>query len=343
MLNPLLRRAWTSTAPFRLVLLLLVAMFAYFAATQPAFSTSTNLQNLVANSSLLWVVAMGMTFVLLSGGFDLSVGATATLTGILMAKSLELGLPGPLVVVLCVATGALIGGLLNGVAVGKVGLSVFVVTLATMTSLTGVVSLWSGSNSFLVTAPVARWLATERLLGLAMPIWIMAAVFLVALYVQNRTYFGRDVYAIGGSPTAARLSGIHVPRTLITVYAIAGACAALAGTIGVGRVGAAVPTVDATLALQAIAAVLLGGTVLTGGSGGVGGTALGVLFIAILQNGLSLAGVASDWQNVVTGVILVAAVADDRLSPRRLVRRLDSPRPAADPVAVSTSSPGIRS
>ena len=341
MLNPLIRRAWASTSQFRLVLLLVVAMFTYFALTQPAFSTSTNVQNLVANSSLLWVVAMGMTFVLLSGGFDLSVGATATLIGILMAKSLELGLPGPLVVILCVAAGALIGAVLNGVAVGKVGLSVFVVTLATMTSLTGVVSLWSGNNSFLVTAPAARWLATERFLGLPMPIWIMAAVFLVALYVQNRTYFGRDVYAIGGSATAARLSGIHVPRTLIIVYAVAGACAALAGTIAVGRVGAAVPTVDSTLALQAIAAVLLGGTALTGGSGGVGGTALGVLFIAILQNGLSLAGVASDWQNVVTGVILIVAVAGDRLSPRLLTRRRGSSSTAADRATLSTSAQGV--
>ncbi|GAA1135903.1 ABC transporter permease [Nocardioides aquiterrae] len=340
MLNPLIRRAWASTSQFRLVLLLVVAMFAFFALTQPAFSTSTNVQNLVANSSLLWVVAMGMTFVLLSGGFDLSVGATAALTGILMAKSLELGIPGPLVVVLCVAAGALVGGLLNGVAVGKVGLSVFVVTLATMTSLTGVVSLWSGSNSFLVTAPAAKWLATERFLGLPMPIWIMAAVFLVALYVQNRTYFGRDVYAIGGSATAARLSGIHVPRTLIIVYAVAGACAALAGTIGVGRVGAAVPTVDSTLALQAIAAVLLGGTALTGGSGGVGGTALGVLFIAILQNGLSLAGVASDWQNVVTGVILIVAVAGDRIDPRLITRRRSPSSTAVDRATLSASSRG---
>jgi ribose transport system permease protein len=320
-MSSIIGRAWAATAQFRLVLLLVVGMFIVFSVTQPAFSTSTNVQNLVANSALLWIVAMGMTFVLLSGGFDLSVGATATLVGILMAKLLELGVPGPLVVVLCVLAGAVVGGLFNGVAVGKIGLSVFVVTLATMTSLTGVVSLWSGSNSFLVTDPVARWLATERLLGLPMPIWIMAAVFLVAVYVQNRTYFGRDIYAIGGSPIAARLSGIHVPRTLILVYALAGACAALAGTIGVGRVGAAVPTVDGTLALQAIAAVLLGGTALTGGHGGVGGTALGVLFIAVLQNGLSLAGVASDWQNVVTGVILIIAVAGDRFSVRSQLGR----------------------
>ncbi|GAB3201451.1 hypothetical protein GCM10027062_23750 [Nocardioides hungaricus] len=335
-------RAWAATAQFRLVLLLVVGMFAVFSVTQPAFSTSSNLQNLVANSSLLWIVAMGMTFVLLSGGFDLSVGATATLIGILMAKLLEHGLPGGVVVALCVLAGALVGGLLNGVAVGKIGLSVFVVTLATMTSLSGVVSLWSGSNSFLVTDPIVRWLATERFLGLPMPIWIMAAVFVLAIYVQNRTYFGRDIYAIGGSPTAARLSGIHVPRTLILVYAVAGACAALAGTIGVGRVGAAVPTVDGTLALQAIAAVLLGGTALTGGRGGVGGTALGVLFIAILQNGLSIAGVASDWQNIVTGVILIVAVAGDRLSIRRLLDRFRSsspPGPSAPHPALTDAAP----
>jgi ribose transport system permease protein len=138
-------------------------------------------------------------------------------------------------------------------------------------------------------------------------------VFAVCLYVQTRTYFGRDVYAVGGSPVAARLAGIRAPRTLFLVYAIAGGTAALAGAIAVGRVGAATPQVDATLPLQAIAAVLLGGTALTGGYGGVGGTALGVLFIAVLQNGLSVSGVSTDWQNVVTGIILVVAVLGDRL------------------------------
>ncbi len=305
--------AWAATRRFRPVLLLVVAMFVLFSLTQDAFATRQNLENLLADSSILWIVSIGMTFVLLTGGFDLSVGATAALVGIFMAKVLDLGVPGGVVLLLMIVFGAAIGAVLNGIPVGRLGLSVFVVTLATMITLTGVVNLWSATKSFYVTAPVASTIGVDDVLGLPTPVWIMLGVFLAGLYLQTRTYFGRDIYAIGGSPTAARLAGIHVPRTLILVYALAGACAALAGAIGVGRVGAATPTVDSTLALQAIAAVLLGGTALTGGAGGVGGTVLGVLFIAILQNGLSLAGVASDWQNVVTGVILLLAVMGDRI------------------------------
>ncbi|MEZ5075925.1 MAG: ABC transporter permease [Solirubrobacterales bacterium] len=303
---------WKATANFRPVLILVVAMFVFFSLTQSVFSSEQNLKNLLADSAILWVIAMGMTFVLISGGFDLSVGATTALVGIFMVKVLALGIPGGLVLAMMIAFGALVGAVVNGIPIGRLNLSVFVVTLATMIALTGVVELWSGGESYYVTAPIAGMIGVDSILGLPVPIWIMGAVFLFSFYVQRLTYFGRDVYAIGGSPAAARLSGIRVPRTLALVYGLMGACAALAGAIAVGRVGAATPTVDSTIALQAIAAVLLGGTALTGGSGGVGGTAVGVLFIAILQNGLSLSGVSSDWQNVVTGVILLLAVLSDR-------------------------------
>ncbi len=142
----------------------------------------------------------------------------------------------------------------------------------------------------------------------------MIVTFVIALYVQHRTYWARDVYAIGGSVVAARLSGIRTSLILMSVYGLSGACAALGGIIATGRIGAATPQPDPNLPLQAIAAVLLGGTSLLGGQGGVGGTALGVLFIGILQNGLSISGVSSFWQQVITGVILVAAVLGDRIS-----------------------------
>jgi ribose transport system permease protein len=317
----LVGRAWRATASFRPILILVVAMFVFFSLTQSVFTTDQNLKNMLADSAILWVIAMGMTFVLISGGFDLSVGATAALVGIFMVKVLALGLPGGVVLLLMVLFGAAVGALINGIPIGRLKLSVFVVTLASMIALTGVVELWSGGESYYVTSPIAAMIGVDNILGLPVPIWIMAAIFLGALYVQHLTYFGRDVYAIGGSPTAARLSGIRVPRTLMMVYGLMGGCAALAGALAVGRVGAATPTVDSTVALQAIAAVLLGGTALTGGSGGVGGTAIGVMFIAILQNGLSLAGVSSDWQNVVTGVILILAVLSDRFNFSELLRR----------------------
>jgi ribose/xylose/arabinose/galactoside ABC-type transport system permease subunit len=141
----------------------------------------------------------------------------------------------------------------------------------------------------------------------------MAGTFLVALYVQRSTYFGRDVYAVGGNADAARLSGIKVARTIIAVYAISGLLAGVGGVLQTARIGAASPQVGEAVLFDAAAAVLLGGTSFAGGIGGVGGTAVGVLFLATLQNGLSVAGIASYWQQIVTGGILLVAVLLDRV------------------------------
>lgn len=311
-------RSWHATRNFRPVLVVLVILFVVFSVTQDAFLTRSNLQNLLTSSSITWVAAMGMTFVLISGGFDLSVGAVAALCGVAMAKFVGLDLGGGVALVLTLIVGGLIGGGINGFLIGRLRLSVFVVTLATLTALAGVVNLWTGTTSQYVTAPIVGDISVNRIAGVPTAIWIMVAVFLTCLFIQSRTLFGRDVYAVGGSEAAARLSGIRTSRILIAVYAFMGVCAALAGVIAVGRVGAASPQVENTLALTAIAAVLIGGTSLTGGVGGVGGTAMGVLFIGVLSNGLSLSGVPSAWQQVVTGAILVIAVLADKADIRSL-------------------------
>jgi ribose transport system permease protein len=306
-------RVWVTSRPFRPVLLVDVALFIGLAVSQPGFLTALNVQNILTSVSVLWVVSMAMTFVLISGGFDLSVGAIAGLCSVFLAKVLEAHLPGVPALLLTIAFGGLLGALLNGVFVGAFRLSVFVVTLASMTALSGVVLVWSQTQSIYVTAPIISQIAVNSYLGLQAPVWIMIGVFAVFLYAQNRTYFGRDLYATGGSFQAARLAGIRTTFTIVLVYAISGAAAGLGGAIGVGRVGAATPQVDGTIALQSIAAVLLGGTSLIGGSGSVTGTVFGVLFIGILQNGLNMAGVESSWQYIVTGVILLLAVLGDRV------------------------------
>jgi ribose transport system permease protein len=297
-----------------------VVLFAAFAINTEYFFTRSNLENLLTGVAVLWVLAIGMTFVIISGAIDLSVGATAAFAGIVLAKLLNLGVPGGVAIALTIVAGVAIGGLINGMLIGWLNLSFFVVTLAVLTGLTGVVNLWSDTNSFDVTAPAVQSIALDRLIGIPIPIWIMAAVFLVALFVQQRTYFGRDVYAVGGSIIAARLGGIRTSWTIVAVFAITGACAAIGSILSIGRIGAAAPAVDNNIPLQAIAAVLLGGTSIMGGAGGVGGTALGVLFIGILANGLSLSGVPSFWQQVLTGLILVGAVLGDRIGTARFLR-----------------------
>ncbi|MFZ0040838.1 MAG: ABC transporter permease [Solirubrobacteraceae bacterium] len=337
--DSLASRAFAATRHFRPVLLLVVVLTIYFSAVQSDFLTKSNIENMLSGVSILWVVALGMTFLLLTGGADLSVGAIASICGILIAKLLNLGVPGLPCVLLAILFGALIGGFINGFLVGSLNLSFFVVTLASMITLTGVVNLWSGTKSYFVNSSIINRIGVENTLGVPTTIWIMVVTFLIALYVQHRTYWARDVFAIGGSAVAARLSGIRTSLILISVYALSGACAALGGIISTGRIGAATPQPDPNLPLLAIASVLLGGTSLFGGQGGVGGTALGVLFIGVLQNGLSLSGVSSYWQQVITGVILVAAVLGDRITVSGGIAGLRT-RLRARSIAAPPPSPG---
>jgi ribose transport system permease protein len=318
--------AWTSASRYAVVLLLLVVIFIFFSITQADFLTSSNIQNLLASVSILFVISVGMTFVVLTGGIDLSVGSLLALSGIILSKLFNgLGLPIWLALVGTVLAAALIGGCVNGVLIGRVGLSFFVVTLGTLSLYRGLVNIWSHTQTTYISSSLIGQIGFGRFLGVSIPIWIMIVTFGIAVVVLRWTYFGRDVYAVGGNIDAARLSGINVARTLVFVYAIAGLCAGLGGVIQAGRLGAASPLVGDTTPLDAAAAVLLGGTSFLGGVGGVSGTAVGVLFIGTLQNGLSIAAVSSFWQQVVTGVILIVAIGIDRIQQdpgNRFRRRL---------------------
>jgi ribose/xylose/arabinose/galactoside ABC-type transport system permease subunit len=330
---------WSAANRYVVVLVLLVGLFVGFSITQERFLTGPNIENLLTSVSILWVVSMGMTFVVLTGGIDLSVGSLLALSGIILSELFnDVGVPAWLAVVLTVLIAAVIGGAVNGVLIGRVGLSFFVVTLGTLSVYRGVVNIWSDTKTTYITSSFVDGIGFGKALGVATPIWIMIVTFLLGFVVLRWTYFGRDVYAVGGNIEAARLSGINVSRTLILVYGLAGLSAGLGGMIQAGRLGAASPLVGEDIPLNAAAAVLLGGTSFLGGVGGVTGTAVGVLFIGTLQNGLSIAGVQSFWQQVVTGSILVTAVLIDRVQqqgagvlPRRLRRGEPSPEGAVAP------------
>lgn len=331
----LLTRLWAGLSNLKVLLTLLLILVVTFGIAQPIFLTPENLINAVSSVAVLWFVAMGATFVLLAGGIDLSSGAIASAGGILLALTLIGGIPTWLSIVLSIGFGALIGGVVNGVLIGYLKLNVFVVTLASMISITGAVSLWTGTQSYYVSDPTLAWLTSGSIGPVPVIIIAMLLVFAILLFVQKRTHFGRAVYAVGGGMLAARLSGIRVSGVTASIYAIAGATAAIGGIVAVGRVGAATPVVDNTLPLQAIAAILLGGTSLAGGAGGLGGTALGVLFMGLLQNGLSISGVPSFWQQVLTGVVLVVAVLADRFKGRSFIRRPSEKTTEPDLVAAA--------
>jgi ribose/xylose/arabinose/galactoside ABC-type transport system permease subunit len=299
---------------FLAVLVLLIAIFIYFSLSQSRFFTSSDLDALLTSASVLWMVSIGLTFVMLTGGFDLSLGSLLALSGICLGKLMAGGgVPFGYAIVITMAFGLAIGAVGNGFLIGRLGLPFLVVTLGTLTLYGGLLLLWSKSFTTELLSPALTALAFNHAIGIPIPAWIMLGVFLVALYVQRSTYFGRDVYAVGGSMDAARLSGVRVGRTLIAVYAIAGLLAALAGILQDARIGAASPLVGGTVIFNAAAAVLLGGTSFAGGIGGVGGTAIGVLFLATLQQGLSISGVQDYWQQIITGVILVIVVLLDRI------------------------------
>jgi ribose transport system permease protein len=306
---------WAGTSRYAAVLLLLVGISVYFAITESGrFLSQSNIENLLASVSILFVVSVGMTFVVLTGGIDLSVGAVVALAGLVLAKLFNgVGVPALLAVVLTILFGALLGAVVNGLLIGRAGLSFFVVTLGTASLYQGIVSIWSHTQTTYIDSSLIDGIGFGSALGISTPIWIMLATFLVAFVVLRWTYFGRDVYAVGGSIEAARLSGINATGTIVAVYAIVGAAAALGGVIQAGRLGASSPDVGADIPLAAAAAVLLGGTSFLGGVGGVTGTVVGVLFIGTLQNGLAIKGVSSFWQQVVTGAILIVAVGIDRI------------------------------
>ena len=298
---------------FFAVLAMLVVLLVFFSLTQPRYMTSDNVEAMLSGASILWIVAIGSTFVMLTGGFDLSVGSLLALSGILLGLCINTwGIEAWMAIAIVLAFGAVVGVCVNGFLIGRLGLPFFVITLATLILYRGLVNLTSDTKTTAIDSPLLDSMAYDKWLGIPIPVWIMIVTVVVAGFVLRNTYFGRDVYAVGGNPEAAGLSGIKVSRTLMAVYGIVGLAAALGGVLQSARIGAASPQVGQDIIFDAAAAVLLGGTLFSGGVGGVAGTAVGVLFLAALQNGLSVSGVQTFWQQIVTGVILILAMLLDK-------------------------------
>jgi ribose transport system permease protein len=296
----------------------LIILFVFLAVTQPFFLTKANIYNVLAGNSDLMVISIALTFVVLSAGFDLSVGAMASAGGLVVYEVLHAGGSTGVAILAALALGAVGGGGVTGLLIGKFKLNFFVVTLGMASLIGGVVNVvTNGETQTITTTGFFFGIGNNSFLGMPIPIWISAGALIVAALVLNHTPFGRAVYAVGGNSEAARLAGINVTLLLAIVYSIAGAGAALAGIVDASRLSSASPVSSGSdLTLTAAAAVLLGGTSFFGGIGGVTGTLVGVLLISFLQNGLGLMGVSAFWQGIVTGAVLIAAVALDRLQTR---------------------------
>lgn len=299
------------------VAVLLVVEIIVFACLRSNFLSSANIDTLLSSTSILAVVSLGLTFVMIAGQFDLSVGSTLALSGFIFAGLYNgLHIAAPISCVLTIGAGAMIGGLINGMLVGRVGVSFLAVTLGMLTAEAGLVDLISNGQTKQITSSFMDGLAFNDVAGVPVVVVVVVVVYLVAAYFLRYSYFGRDVYAIGGNAQAARVSGVKVLRTVVLVFALAGAGAAFGGVLQVAQIGAASPGVGTTIIYDATATVLLGGASLTGGLGSIAGTAIGVLFLGVLQNGLTLTGLPSYWQQIASGVIVIGSVIANRHTAR---------------------------
>ena len=298
-------------------LIALVVMIVIVSFLNPHFFTTGNILNILRQTAINAVMAVGMTLVILTAGIDLSVGSVLALCGAIGASLIAVQMPVIVAVGAALGAGAILGGI-SGIIIAKGKVQAFIATLVSMTLVRGLTLVYTDgrpiSTGFTDVADSFAFIGTGYLFGIPFPIWIMAFTFGAAWYLLNHTRLGRYIYALGGNEEATRLSGINVDRIKIAVYAIAGFLSALSGLIVTSRLSSAQPTAGYGYELDAIAAVVLGGTSLMGGKGTIMGTLLGALIIGFLNNALNLLDVSSYYQMIAKALVILLAVLVDTKS-----------------------------
>jgi fructose transport system permease protein len=298
-------------------LIALLAACAFFATRSDRFLTGDNLSIVLQQVMVVGVIAIGQTLIILTAGVDLSCGAVMALGGIVMTKlAAELGLPAPVAIAIGLGVTTLFGAI-NGLLVTRIKLPPFIVTLGTLNIAFAATQLYSNAQTVTELPDAMNALGgTFRVGGTSVVygVVLMLALYLVAWFVLRETGAGRHVYAVGNNPEAARLTGIPTGRVILGVYVVAGLLFGIAAVLSVARTGVGDPNAGQTENLDAITAVVLGGTSLFGGRGAVLGSLVGALIVGVFRNGLTLMGVSSVYQILITGVLVILAVATDQLS-----------------------------
>lgn len=291
----------------------LILLVIIISALNSAFLEPSNLFNLLRQVSINGLIAFGMTFVILTGGIDLSVGSTLALSSAMIAILMVSGVDSIVALLIGCIFGAILGAI-NGLLITLGKMAPFIATLATMTVFRGLTLVITDGNPItnLNGSYAFQLFGCGYFLGIPVPAVTMFITFIILYIILHKTVFGRQTYAMGGNEKAAFISGIKVNKLKVMIYSLAGLMSAMAGAILTSRLNSAQPTAGMSYELDAIAAVVLGGTSLTGGKGRILGTLIGVLIIGVLNNGLNLLGVSSFYQQVVKGVVIIIAVLIDR-------------------------------
>jgi ribose transport system permease protein len=294
------------------IFMALVLLVVIGAVMSPHFAQFNNLINVVRQVAIIGIIGVGMTFVILTAGIDLSVGSIVGLTAVVSADILAHGAPWPVAVLAGMLVGAAVGAL-NGLGITKGRVQPFIMTLGMLVIARGVTMTYSDGHPISVGSAWESfyWLGNGELLGIPVPVWIFAVIATLAGFVLTYTPFGRQVYAVGDNLEAARLAGIKTGRIIFSVYVICGVLSAVSALILVSRLSTGEPTQGTGFELDAIAIVVIGGTSLFGGEGGVRGTVIGAAIVAVLANLLNLLGVSPFTQQIIKGAIIIGAVLLD--------------------------------
>ena len=302
------------------LLLVLLLEIVFFSLQSEFFLDWANFKNIGRAMTIIGIAAIGQTVVIIAGGFDLSVGSVMAAAGILSAFLINHGTPFTLAIAAALGLGLIIG-FFNGSIVAYLRINPLIATLATLSIVRGLAFVITSGQAEVISNETYLSVGTGSVFGIPTVVVLLIVLFLAVGFILPRTRFGRYAYAIGSNTRASRLSGIRVPRWQLCFYGLSGLLAAVAGCVTVARTGTAEPSANITAELEVITAVILGGASLAGGRGRLFGTFLGLAVLAILANGLILMGVASYWQQVVKGAVLLIAVVWDEL--RRTRRDVD--------------------
>jgi len=293
-----------------------ILLIIFFALANNRFISSYNLMLILRNCCTLLLTATGLTLVILMGKNDISVGSTVSMSAVLVAILSNAGLPTPLLILIPLVLGTAIG-VFNGILVAKLKFDYWVVAFSSMSIFAGVALIMTDGITIPINNAVLDWIGNGKILGLYAIIWITALLVGIMILIQKKTQFGYDVYSIGGSENVASVSGVKVVKTRIIVYGLAGLFAAIAGVAVACMTNSGSPSVGVDYSFNAMAAVVIGGTSMAGGKGGILGTVLGTILLRVLASGLSLMGIPATWQKALIGVVIVTMIVVDVVNEQR--------------------------